>query len=284
MRKQGYQPLRVKKYIFRDLLFHTFYTLVSAATLGPIIWIFMLSFKTKKEFATNPLSLPRSFFLGNYINAFTDSLLTTFFMNSIIVTSIALALILIISTLAGYSLARIKFSSSRILFMIFVMLDGLPIYILIIPLYVMLNFLKLDNYLWGLIFTYVAMRTGVSIIIMRGFFRSIPSYLEDAAKIDGCNLLQSLWYIMLPIVRPGLTVAAIMNFIFVWNEYYLATILLSKMTLFTVPPGLSCSFMGRYTTNWPAMAAGFTLTIIPTFLVFIFLQDKIIKGWSTIDK
>lgn len=286
MRKQDYQPLKGKKFILRSLLYlhHIFYTLVSVATLGPIIWIVMLSFKTKQDYITNPFGLPKSFFLGNYIYAFTSTPMAIFFMNSIIVTSVSLVLILTVSTLAGYSLARIPFSASRTLFIIFIMTDAVPIYILIIPLYVLINLLKLSDYLWGLIFTYGAMRIGISVMIMRCFFRSIPSYFEDAAKIDGCNLLQTLWYIMLPMVRPGFLVTAIINFIFLWNEYFLATIILPKQMLFTLPPGLAATFLGRYSANWPVMAAGFTLICLPIVLIFIFAQDKIVIGWSAIGK
>jgi len=97
-------------------------------------------------------------------------------------------------------------------------------------------------------------------------------------------LLQNIWYITLPVVRPGLLVTAIMNFIFLWNEYFLATILLPKQALFTLPPGLAAAFMGRYSGNWPVMAAGFTLCFLPTLLIFIFAQDKIVIGWAITGK
>lgn len=284
MSKQDYHPLREKKFTLRSLLYHTFYTMVSVATLGPIIWIVMLSFKTRIEYYANPLGLPENFYLGNYIKAFTGSPMITFLMNSIIVTSISLALILIVSTLAGYSLARIPFNASRILFIIFIMCNAVPIHIVIVPLFVLINLLKLSDSLWGLIFSYVAMRTGLSVMLMRCFFRSIPSSLEDAAKIDGCNLLQNIWYIMLPMIRPGLIVTAIINFIFLWNEYFLATIILPKQAMFTLPPGLAAAFMGRYTSNWPVMASGFTLIFLPIILIFIFAQDKIVIGWSARSK
>jgi len=284
MNKQDYYTLRKRKFTVRSFLYHIFYTLVSVATLGSIIWIVILSFKTRKEFYANPLSLPENFYLGNYIKVFTDSPIITFLMNSIIVTSISLALILIVSTLAGYSLARIPFNASRILFMIFIMCEVVPIHILIVPLFVLINLFKLSDSLWGLIFAYVAMRIGLSVMLMRGFFRSIPSSLEDAAKIDGCNLLQNIYYIMLPMARPGIIVTAIINFIFLWNEYFLATIILPKQTLFTLPPGLAAAFIGRYTSNWPVMAAAFTVIFLPAVLIFIFTQDKIVVGWSGVSK
>jgi len=284
MSKQDHYSLSRKKFTLRSLLHHIFYILVSTATLGPLIWIILLSFKTSREYTANPFGLPESFFLGNYIRALTDTPIVTFLINSIIVTSAALALILFVSTLAGYALARIPFNSSRILFVVFIMCNVVPIYVLIIPLFVLINLIGLSDSLWGLIFSYVAMRIGLSVVLMRSFFRSISSEMEDAAKIDGCNLLQNIWYVMLPIARPGLVVTAIINYIFLWNEYFLATIILSKQALFTLPPGLAAAFMGRYTANWPVMAAGFSLCFLPTLIVFMFAQDKIVAGWTVSSK
>lgn len=284
MNKQDLHSLSRKKFTLRSLLYHIFYILVSVSTLGPLIWIILLSFRTKREYAANPFGLPEHFFLGNYIRALFDTPIVTFLINSIIVTSAALALILIVSTLAGYALARIPFNGSIILFVVLIMCSAVPIYVLIIPLFVLINLIGLSNSLWGLIFSYVAMRIGLSVVLMRSFFRSIPSQMEDAAKIDGCNLLQNIWYVMIPIVRPGLVVTAIINYIFLWNEYFLATIILSKQALFTLPPGLAAAFMGRYTSDWPVMAAGFTLCFLPTLLVFIFAQDKIVVGWTVSSK
>ena len=284
MSKQDHHSLSRKKFTLRSLLKHIFYILASTATLGPLIWIILLSFKTTREYTANPFGLPESFFLGNYIRALIDTPIVTFLINSIIVTSAALALILIVSTLAGYALARIPFNGSIILFVVLIMCNVVPIYVLIIPLFVLINLIGLSDSLWGLIFSYVAMRTGLSVVLMRSFFRSIPSQMEDAAKIDGCNLLQNIWYVMLPIVRPGLVVTVIINYIFLWNEYFLATIILSKQALFTLPPGLAAAFMGRYTANWPVMAAGFTLCFLPTLLVLMFAQDKIVVGWTVSSK
>ncbi len=284
MSKQDHHPLSRKKLKIYSSVFHMFCILMSTVTLGPIIWIIMLSFKTEREYSLHPLSLPESFFLKNYIKVLNETPIVTFLINSIIVTFTALILILIVSTLAGYSLARIPFNGSKILFFILIMSSTIPIFVLIIPLFILINLIGLSDSLWGLIFTYVAMRIGLSVMLMRGFFRSISSAIEDAAKIDGCNLLQTIWYVMLPIARPGLLVTAIVNFVFIWNEYFLAIILLPGQAFFTLPAGLATIFIGRYTTNWPAMAAGFTLSFLPIILSFIFIQDKIVVGWTVTNK
>jgi raffinose/stachyose/melibiose transport system permease protein len=269
-----------KKSKVSRFFFHITYITISAVMIVPLIWIFLLSFKTQREFNSNMLGLPKSLYLGNYIKAFSDSPFLTFLTNSIIVTFSALVLTLIVSSLAGYALARIPFKGARPLFAIFILCDAVPIFVLIIPLFILIYQLKLSDSLWGLIFPYVAMRIGLSVMLMRGFFRSISSDMEDAGKIDGGNLMQIIWFIMLPIVRPGLVVTAIVNFISIWNEYFLATILLPSQSMFTLPPGLAAAFMGRFAANWPIMAAGFTLSFLPALVIFIFAQDKIVAGWT----
>ena len=193
-------------------------------------------------------------------------------------------MVLIVSSLAGYALARIQFRGAKTLFAVFIMCDAVPIFVLIIPLFILLYKLNLAETLWGLIFAYTAMRIGLSVMLMRSFFRSIPSDMEDAGKIDGANLMQIIWHVMLPIVRPGLLVTAIVNFITLWNEYFLATILLPSQAMFTLPPGLATAFMGRFSANWPVMAAGLTLSFLPALLTFIFAQDKIVAGWTVTNK
>lgn len=261
---------------------HAFLAVMSAATLGPLVWMFMLSFKTEREFAGNLFGLPSSLYIGNYSKVLTDSPILTFTKNSVLVSFTALAILLIVSTLAGWAIARIPFRGSNFLLMLLIMTDAVPLFVVIVPLYILIQALGLSDSLWSLILSYAAMRTGISVLLMRGFFRSISSELEDAAKIDGCNLIQRLWYILLPVARPGLLATAIINFIFLWNEYYLAAVLLPRRAMFPLPPGLAAEFGGRYSSNWPAMAAGLTISAIPTLLFFVFAQDKIIEGWTNV--
>lgn len=278
------QKNKKKKIRISSILYHFVYIMVSVVTAGPLVWIILLSFKTRREYSTNLLGLPKSLYWGNYIQAFNNSPFFTFLRNSLIVTFVALALILIVSTLAGYSLARISFRGSRMLFIIFILCDSVPLFVILIPLFILIHKLGIADTLWGLIFSYVAMRIGLSVMLMRGFFRSISSEIEDAARIDGCSLLQAIWYIMLPLVRPGLLVTTIVNFIFLWNEYFLATVLLPTQELFTLPPGLAAAFMGRFSANWPVMAAGFTLSFLPSLLTFFLAQEKIVVGWAATSK
>jgi ABC-type glycerol-3-phosphate transport system permease component len=162
--------------------------------------------------------------------------------------------------------------------------DSLPLIVIVIPLFILIQQLHLDGSRFSIILPYAAMNMGVSVYILRGFFATISSEIEDAARIDGCNLLQMIWHVILPIARPGLLVVTILNFISFWNEYFLATVLASSQSLFTLPAGLAATFVNKHETNWPVMAAAVVLTLVPVVLVFTLAQDKIVRGWATSSK
>ena len=267
------QPLRAA---FRHLL----YIAGALAAVGPVLWIVSLALKTRREFTAEPFGLPESLYLDNFTRVLSDSSMLRFAGNSVITTSISIVVVMIASTMAGYALARISFKGSTFLFVLFIMGDAIPLLVVLVPLFVLVHQLGLAGTRWSLILPYAAMNMGITTFLMRGFFRTISSDLEDAAQIDGCNLWQLLVFVLLPLVRPGLLVAAILNFISYWNEYFLAAILLPSQDLFTLPPGLAATFTGRFATDWPVMAAGIVLSLLPTLAVFVFAQDKIIEGWT----
>jgi ABC-type glycerol-3-phosphate transport system permease component len=259
---------------------HAVLLLVAAGTLGPLLWIVGISLMTRTEFSADPLSVFRQLHFGNYADVLADSQVLTFARNSLVVTGSAVAIVLVCSTLAGYALARIRFAGASVLFAVFVASNSVPIMLMVVPLFVLLTWLDLSGSLLALILPYSAMTMGISIFLMRGFFRSIPSELEGAAMLDGCNRLQVIWHVMLPLARPGLVVVLIFNFITFWNEYFLAAVLLPRQDLFTLPAGLTAEFASRWATNWPGLASGLVLSVVPVFALFMFAQDKIIDGWA----
>ena len=253
-------------------------------TVGPVVWLFFVSMKTRSEYAASPFGLPSALRFDNYTVILTNSEFLRFAWNSLLVTSSSVALILVLSTLAAYALARIDFVGSRLLFVAYLFGEVIPIFLILLPLYVLLAKVGLGGTLLSLILVYTAASLGISILVLRSYFRSIPSEIEDAAQIDGCNTLLVIWYVMMPLIRPGIVVVAIFNIFNLWNEYLLAAFLLPSQKLFTLPAGLASSFVAQYTTNWPAMAAGILLSAIPLILMFVVAQDKIVEGFSLSSK
>jgi len=259
---------------------HIVLSTLSLITISPIIWIVFLSFKTKRGYAANPFGLPERLNFENYLKVLTDESLIQFAVNSVLVTTASLLLILVTCLMAGYALARIEFRGNKILFVTFFLSDAIPIFVVLVPLFILVQLIGIAGSLWSLIFPYTAMHIGVTVFIFRGFFRNIPSEMEDAAAIDGANTLQLLWYVLIPLIRPAIVVVTILNFIAIWNEYFLAAVLLPSQKLFTLPPGLATTFLGKYSANWPVMSAGIILSVLPVFVIFILAQEKIIEGWA----
>ncbi len=259
---------------------HAGFGLLSLATLGPIVWVALLSFRTRREIATAPFALPTHFDLGNYAAVFRQPEILVFLANSLITVSGALAIVLVASTMAAYAIARIDFPGRQVLFVVFLIGDSIPLIVIIVPLFIIVQRLGLAGSHLAIIFPYAAMNMGVSVYILRGFFRSIPSDIEDAARLDGCGFVQTLWYIFLPMARPGLVVVTIINFISFWNEFFLATVLASSQQLLTLPAGLAATLVNKHETNWPVMSAAVVLTLIPLLVLFAVTQDKIVRGWT----
>lgn len=257
-----------------------FTTVLAVLMIGPVFWLLTVSMKTKAEYAAQPFGLPPAIRLDNYIFILTNSEFLRFAWNSLVVTSCSVLIILVLSTLAAYALARIEFPGNRLMFVIYLFGEVIPIFLILLPLYVLLAVTGLGGTLLSLIFAYTAASLGISILVLRSYLRSIPSEIEDAARIDGCNTVSLIWHIMMPLIRPGIVVVAVFNMFNLWNEYLLAAFLLPSQKLFTLPAGLASSFVAQYTTNWPAMAAGILLSAVPLILIFVIAQDKIVEGFS----
>jgi raffinose/stachyose/melibiose transport system permease protein len=253
---------------------------LASITIGPVIWLFLVSMKTKSEFAASPFGVPSALRFDNFVFILTNSEFLRFAWNSLFVTSSSVFIILVLSTLAAYALARIDFPGNRLLFVAYLFGEVIPIFLILLPLYVLLAMTGLGGTLLSLILAYTAASLGISILVLRSYFRSIPTDIEDAARIDGCNTILLIWHVIIPLARPGIVVVAILNTFNIWNEYLLAAFLLPSQKLFTLPPGLAGSFVAQYATNWPAMAAGILLSAIPLILIFVVAQDKIVEGFS----
>jgi raffinose/stachyose/melibiose transport system permease protein len=158
--------------------------------------------------------------------------------------------------------------------------NAVPVFLILIPLFVLLTRTGLGGTLVSLILAYAAASMGVSVLILRSYFRSLPAQLEDAARLDGCNTLRVIVHVMAPLIRPGVVVVAIFNTINIWNEYFLAAFLLPSQELFTLPPGLAASFAAEHATDWPSMAAGIVLSALPLIALFVFAHKKIVEGFA----
>lgn len=242
-------------------------------------WVVVSSFKTNREFFANVWQLPHQVQLSNYGRALFSSELLNYFLNSVLVVGAASFLVLVLAAPAAYSLARIAFPGSRQVNMLFVLGIGVPIQVIMIPIFFILIRFNLVNSLAGLVLVYVVTELPFTIFLLTGFFANLPSALEEAAALDGSSIWQTFLRIMLPLASPGLVTVTIFNVVFLLNEFLFALVLLTDNTKYTLSLGLYALYGNmRYTGDWVALFAGFSIVMLPALLAYLFLSERVMQG------
>jgi ABC-type glycerol-3-phosphate transport system permease component len=268
--------------VIGNLPYYFVLCLWAALTIFIFLWLFSGSLKNNVEIFGTPWALPGDALnaaVKNYDAAWTTSKMGTYFANSVLVTSVSVLLTVALSAPAAYVLSRIPFRGSTIISYYFIAGMGLPFQLILVPLYVLMVQSGLIDTHAGLVLTYVGVSIPFTILLLTGFFRSLPSELEEASAIDGCSEVGIFLRIMMPIATPGLFTAAIFNFVMIWQEFLLAQLLMSSDGNKTLPVGL----MGlrqtmQYNGNWSAMFAAVMIIVVPSFFVFVALSNRIMTG------
>lgn len=251
--------------------------------LFPIGWSIITSLKPAAEINAVPLTfLPKNLTLGNYTNLNNiGSGILRYTSNSVLVSLYTIVGTIVLSTLAGYGFARFDFRGKAALFILVLAPLMIPFQAIMIPLFLVLRALNLNNTLLGLAMVYITAQLPFGIFIMRNVFATVPRDIEEAALIDGCSPLRMLYRVMLPLVMPGIITIGLFAFFNAWNELFAALIYLTDSDKYTLPlllatartnPGL---FGG---TNWGGLQASVTITMVPCLLLFIFLQRYYVSG------
>lgn len=252
-------------------------TLFLLIILIPIIGLVFSAFKTDSEVINGPLSLPSEIRIDAFKEAWTTGRFNYFFRNSVIVTIVVVVVSVILATLTGYAFAMLPVPGRKFLYPLMLLGYMVPFEAVIIPLYHMMNRMNLTDTYWALILPQVGLSVSFGTLWMSSFFRAAPRELVDAAAMDGCNRWQVLWRILWPLARPAVLTLVVLVFMWTWNEFLLALVMIQKETMRTLPVGLAF-FQGRYSTNIPLMAAGSLIVAAPILLVYILFQRYFIRG------
>ena len=246
-------------------------------TTLPFIFVVMTSLKSQQEtFSGSVWSLPEKLNFENYL-AVLNGGFWTYLRNSVFVLVTSIILILVISSMAAYAFARLRFRLNKPLFGLIVAGMIVPIHITLIPIYLLIRNVGLYDTPFALIGPYVATALPVSIFILTEFMRQIPKELEEAAKLDGCGAFGIFWKVFLPLSGPGLSTVEIYNSIGLWNEFIFAYVLTSNPANRTLPLAI-WDFQGQYASNIPAILSVVTLTSLPLIVAYAFGQERIVKG------
>lgn len=271
-----------RRNLFGNVPYYTILAIWALITMIVFAWVIENSFKTNREIFKNPWKLPGTPLtaaVDNYTKAWEVSHMQVYFMNSILVVLASVLIVVAVSAPAAYVLSRVPFFGNSAITYYFIAGMGLPFQLILVPLFVMLNKMHLVNTLPGLIMVYVGVSIPFTVLLLTGFFKTLPVELEDAAAIDGCTDFGIFWRVMMPLASPGLITAAIFNFISIWNEYLLALLLINSDKLRTLPLGvMNIRYSMQYTADWTALFAAVVIVIIPNFLLYALMSDRIMSG------
>ena len=254
----------------------------SLVVILPFFWMLAASLKTNRQIFGDPFGWPASPNFANYAKAW-DQGIGTYFVNSLLVTALTVFLTIVLSGVAAYGFARLRFGGRGLLYALIIAGYAVPIHTVLVPLYEMLDAAgMLDRYV-GLVLPYVAFGIPFAIILLYAFLLEFPKELEEAARLDGCNRWQALWHVVVPLSLPGLSSVAIFTGVFTWNEFLLGLLILSSDELKTLPVGL-VAFQGAYASDWGALMAGVVLATVPLLLLYAVLQKQFVRSLAGLGK
>ena len=239
-------------------------------------WVLLASFSTTKEIFSNKL-LDSGLHFENYVKAWINSDVAGIFRNSLVYSIISCTLLIIICAPAAYVLARFIFPGNKLI------QTGFPVVMIVLPLFGIVANMGILNHVLSnavlLIFLYIGINVPYTTIFLMTFFSNLSRAFEEAAAIDGCPPTKTFWLIMLPMAQPGIITVTIFNFINIWNEYFISLIFANSDQLRPIAVGLYSMINSmKYTGDWAGMFAAVVIVFLPTFILYIFLSEKIIAG------
>lgn len=261
------------------------YGVVTAWTMFvvlPLLWMVLAAFKTRREIFTEPLGLPSELSFESFERVWGVGL-GMFMANSAIVTFLSVGVIVLVSGMAAYVLARANTLMMRVIYLLIVAGFAVPVTAVLLPLYQMLSAAGLLNSYFGIVLVYAAHGIPFTTILFYAFFLDFPRELEEAARLDGCSRVQIFFRVIVPLSGPAVASAAIFQAVFVWNEFLLALVMLTKPAMKTMPVGI-LQLRGEFSSDWPAIMAGLALATIPILVLFISLQKYFVRSLAGLGK
>lgn len=268
--------LKLQKNINKIITF-TLCSLMFVLYVFPFVLILINSFKTRIEVVKNPLSLPEVWRFDNFIEAYQTMNFGSALINSLIITIISVTVIILCSSMLAYYLVRNKSRLNQIIFMSLVASMIIPFQSLMIPFVTIFGNMGLLNSREMLIYFYLGFGISMATFMFHGFIKSIPIELEEAAIIDGANQLQVFFKVVFPILTPTTATIAILDVLWVWNDFLLPSLVLVNDDVRTLPLS-TFYFFGKYTANYSVAMAALVLALLPVLIFYFIMQKKIIAG------
>lgn len=250
---------------------------IALLVLIPLAMAVLGGFKTNADLLSSPFGLPDPLVLGNYRDVITSEAFWRLLRNSTIVMVLTAVGVVLLASMAAFVFSRIRFPGRELLFNFFTLGLLFPLTVAILPLYITLRQAHLVDTLWGIILPQVAFGLPANILILRGFFGSVPLELEEAASIDGCGTFGFFWRILLPLVRPALAAVVVLTMVASWNNFLLPLLVLNSEQLYTLPLGIM-QYQGQFGTDWARVLAFVSLALVPTLIFYSLAERHIVAG------
>ena len=252
-------------------------SLFCVSAVLPLLFMAATAFRTEADWANSRIGLPTTFSFGAFERAWTSANISVYFRNSAIVTFSTVVLSVVAATLAGYSFSKLRWRLSGTVYLFVLSWIAIPPLLLMVPIYVELVQLGLLDTYWGVILLYTALNLPFNVYLMSAFFRSLPDELMEAGTMDGASIHRIFFRIMLPLAKPALATLIIFNFLWAWNEFLFALLLLESDSVKTLTVGV-ISLQGRFTTDYPALMAGLLITSLPVIGAYLVFQRHLVRG------
>jgi raffinose/stachyose/melibiose transport system permease protein len=255
-------------------------SVAAAFWLIPFMFLLLTSLRAQGDLLSNGVfSWPKEVRWSNYVSAWKVGNFSTYFANSAIVVGLKVPIGLLVSSLAAYPLAKMKFKGDRWFFTAFLVGLAVPMHVTLLPLAQLTQKMGMSDTIWALLPPYIAFGLPFQILVLRGFFRTVPTELVEAARLDGCSELGIFFRVMLPVSKPALATLLIIDVVGTWNELLIALVLLSSETNRTMPLGL-LTFQGQFGVKFAQLSAAIVLGIAPILIIYIIFQRQLIAGMT----
>ena len=251
--------------------------------LFPLYWIAVTSFKTEQEiFRVPPTLLPQQVSAASYTAQLQSGDFNMFrsFRNSFFISIGSMLVAVLLAVPASYGISRYRFHGRKLITLLFLVTQMLPVSVLLTPMFVIFKNLKLLNSPFSAIIADATISIPFSVLILRNYFASIPKDLEEAAYIDGCNRFMGFLRVLIPIAMPGVVVCAVFSFLYAWGDLAYGMTFIQDQVNRPITAGIF-NFMGQYGTKWSYLTAFAVVTIVPVALIFIFMQKYIVSGLTS---
>ena len=275
--------------IISQIIIYAALLILAISIIVPVAWVFMASLKMNSEFLggdISPWALPKTFRYQNFVTAFIDGRMGEFFMNSVLVTAMALIILLALALPASYVLSRFEFKSRKFLNALFMAGLFVNISYIVIPIFLMLSsanralgveFFLNNRFILAVV--YASSALPFTVYLLSGYFKTLPKGFEEAAYIDGCGHFKTMTKIMIPMAKPSIITVILFNFLSFWNEYIIAYTLMDGN--YTLAMGLkNLMAVEKAATNYGIMYAGLVTVMLPTLILYILVQKQLTEGMT----